>query len=96
MRAGSKVILVSTLLAVPLTWLSLGAIYMPEPLALLGRIVAFPLLLFEWLGPRDPTRMQSGGVLWSVFIGGQLIWFWILGFLSLGMWRLLMHLRGRR
>jgi Flp pilus assembly protein protease CpaA len=95
MRSASRVIIVSTLLAVPLTWLSLSAIYMPEPLASLARVVSFPLLLFDWLGPTDPTLMPAAGARWGMFIAGQLVWFWLMGFIALALWRLLRRVRRR-
>jgi hypothetical protein len=95
MRARVTVIVISTVLAVPLTWFAIVAMYMPQPMAALANVILAPLWLFDWLSPNDPSRTLSSGVRWSITIVGQLMWFWILGLLLLELWRLVIRWRGR-
>jgi hypothetical protein len=90
------VLLLSTLLALPLSFLSLSAIYMPQPIRLLAQFVLVPLLLLDRISPADPARTPSQAVVWATTIVGQLVWFWFLGLLFLGLWTLLVRSRNAR
>lgn len=90
MRSATKVILVSTVLSAPMTWVALSAIYLSRPVALAGRVILVPMLVLEWLSSSDPARQPSQAALWIYTIVGQLLWFWAMGLL---VWLLTRRLR---
>jgi hypothetical protein len=72
-------LLIATLLALPLSYLSFAAMYMPEPISTLGKLVLAPLLLLDLIGSKDPINQPSEIHLWVQFSVCQLLWFWFLG-----------------
>src|SRR6478736_5088236 len=94
-RKIGTVILVSTLLAAPLTLLSMYAVYMPPPMYWLAMLFGAPMLLLDYLTPDHPTWLPSTSARWVIFIAGQLVWFWILGLLVVELRGLLVGWRRR-
>jgi hypothetical protein len=96
MRVVTKVIAASIIVAIPLTWLAFAAIYMPQPLAFIGRFILAPLLLLDVVASDDPTAQTSGAFLWGAMLGLQALWFSVLGCLVFLLFRWISQRRGRQ
>jgi hypothetical protein len=96
MRVMTKVIAASMIVAIPLTWLAFAAIYMPQPLAFIGRLILAPLLLLDMVASDDPAAQASGAVLWSAMLALQAVWFSVLGCLVFLLFRWLSQRSGRQ
>lgn len=77
MKAQTKVAITAFVLALPLTWIALVMVYMPQPFATIARFIAAPLTLWDAIRPADPSQALPVQLDVLVLVLGQLLWIWL-------------------